>query len=671
MFRGLREPHPTLPDRKTLQRFRTTLLATARRWNEFDTAGNSSLGTANLLFVSSILTGASMKSDCAASPIAHFESFAEGRGWNASFREPIEQRAAYTLDEVIPLVRRAEAATKQGCWVALALSYEAAPAFDTALKAKAPSEFPLAWMAVFERAIPRALVSNASRPFLVSEWEPQTSTRRYQQSVHAIKDYIESGDTYQVNLTFPLRGQVTGDSFSCYRAIARSQGAAYSAYLDIGTHRILSFSPELFVERRGNKLITRPMKGTLARGRWLEEDMERARQLQQSPKDRAENVMIVDLLRSDLGKIAEIGSVDVPELFEVENLSRVLQMTSTVTARQRPEVTIADILRALFPCGSVTGAPKARSMAIIDELEPHRRGIYTGAIGLLSPDGDATFSVAIRTAVVDAKSGASTFGVGGAITWDSTTDGEYEECRLKAKFLTNPWPDFDLLETMELNDGGYTLLDRHLSRARNSALYFGFRWIEPLVSEALDEAVRSHPLRRWRVRLIVERTGNVNVEVHPLGANRQMPLAVKFATHPIDDREPLLYHKTTARDRYDAELERCQPCDDVILWNRRGEVTESTIANVVVFTDGRYWTPPRAAGLLAGTLREDLISKGQLFERTITKRELTELGAFSLINSVRGWMRVELPSSESEITGALRLHHSHGDASSLPILSGR
>ena len=604
-------------------------------------------------------------------PVAHFESFAEARGWNASFGEPIEQRAVYTLDEVIPLIRRAEAATREGCWVALALSYEAAPAFDTALKAKT-SDFPLAWIAVFEKQLPTAISSIPHRPFFVSDWEPQIDTRRYQQTIHAIKDYIESGDTYQVNFTFPLRGHVSGDSFSLYRAIARSQRAAYSAYLDLGSHRILSFSPELFVERHGNKLITRPMKGTLARGRWLEEDTERARQLQDSPKDRAENVMIVDLLRSDLGKIAEIGSVEVPELFAVESLNRVLQMTSTITAVQRPDVSIVDILRALFPCGSVTGAPKARSTAIINELELQSRGIYTGAIGLLSPDGDATFSVAIRTAVVDAKSGASTFGVGGAITWDSTTDGEYEECCLKAKFLTHPWPDFQLLETMELSDGEYTLLHRHLSRARNSAIYFGFRWSESGVSGALDEAAKSHPSGRLRVRLIVERTGNVNVEVHSLERNRAMPLAVKFATFPIDDRDPLLYHKTTARSRYDAELERCRPCDDVIFWNHRGEVTESTIANVVVFTEGRHWTPPREAGLLAGTLREELISKGKLFERTITKRELMELGAFALINSVRGWMHAEFPeNSESKITRGAALHHAHESAPSFPIPSGR
>ncbi len=578
----------------------------------------------------------------AGTPVAHFESFAEGRGWNASFREPVEERAAYALDEVIPLLRDAEAATRKGSWVALALSYEAAPAFDSALKVKPSSEFPLAWMGVFDEPSSTDFNSIPERSFLISGWEPQTDRRQYRQAIHSIRGSIERGDTYQVNFTFPLHGSVTGDPFSCFRAIAASQGAAYSAYLDIGSHRILSFSPELFLERRGKKLITRPMKGTLARGRWLEEDGHRAQQLRESPKDRAENVMIVDLLRSDLGKVAETGTVEATDLFAVECLTRVLQMTSTVTAIQRQDVTIVELLRALFPCGSVTGAPKVRTMAIIQELENQPRGIYTGAIGLMSPNGDAVFNVSIRTLAVRGKDGAATFGVGGGITWDSTPDGEYEECCLKAKFLTHPWADFELLETMALDEGEYALLDRHLARARSSARYFGFYWNEAEVSKALDDVRESHPRGRWRIRLTVARNGEAHVEATPLGEPRTEPLEVRFASSAIDDRDPLVFHKTTARSRYDVELERCRPCDDVIFWNSRCEVTESTIANVVVFSDGKHWTPPRAAGLLAGTLREELIAKGELFERTITKEELAKAETFALINSVRGWIPAKL-----------------------------
>jgi para-aminobenzoate synthetase / 4-amino-4-deoxychorismate lyase len=586
------------------------------------------------------------------SPVAHFESFAEGRGWNASFRDPIEQRIAHALDEVIPLLRRAEAAAGEGNWVAVALSYEAAPAFDKSFEVKPSSDFPLAWMGVFEKPSSAEESPFPEQPFLISDWEPQVDRRQYRRAIGSIKGYIETGDTYQVNFTFPLRGRVVGDSFSCFRAIAQSQGAAYSAYLNIGSHRILSFSPELFVQRRGNNLMTRPMKGTLARGRWLEEDGERAQLLSASVKDRAENVMIVDLMRSDLGKVAVTGSVEVPELFAVERISRVLQMTSTVTAIQKPEVDIVDLLRAVFPCGSVTGAPKARSMAIIKELEDHPRGIYTGAIGMLCPNGDAVFSVPIRTLSVDARDGAATFGVGGAVTWDSTTDGEYEECCLKARFLTDPWSRFELLETIALSDGEYALLDRHLARARDSARYFGFRWSDPEVSSALDQVRKSHRRGRWRIRLIAGRDGTTRIEASALGEPRTAPLAVKFAARPIDDRDPLLFHKTTARSRYDSELERCQPCDDVIFWNDRGEVTESTIANVVVYSEGKHWTPPRDAGLLGGTLRAELIDRGELFERTITKEELVKTESFSLINSVRGWMPARLVTNFARLESA-------------------
>ena len=569
--------------------------------------------------------------------VAHFESFAGGRGWSATFGVPSRQRTAYELNEVLPLLVDAEAATKAGSWVALALGYEAAPALDPALPVNEPSEFPLAWMAVFDERMLSVNGASAEVELSASKWEPGIQRAEYDAAIGTIKDYIEAGDTYQVNFTFPLRGSVTGDAFSSFSRIAASQGGAYSAYLDIGTHKIMSFSPELFFEARGDQLVTRPMKGTMKRGRWTEEDLERIDQLKASEKDRAENVMIVDLLRNDLGKVAEFGSVRVTELFAVERLTRALQMTSTVTATRRAGVTLVDVIRALFPCGSVTGAPKRRSMEIIRDLEREPREIYTGAIGILSPNGDAVFNVAIRTLVIDSRTGAATFNVGGGITWDSVTTGEYEEALLKAQFLIHPWPEFDLLETLELADGTYSLLERHLSRARESAGYFGFHWNEAKVATALDDICTSHPVGRWRARLTIDRSGVPSIELVSLQSTAKQ-LSVKFATSPVDDRDPLLFHKTTARARYNDELERCAPCDDVIFWNARGEVTESAIANVVVSSDGKLWTPPRESGLLAGTFRNELIARGQLFERPITKEELARARSFCLINSVRGWM---------------------------------
>jgi para-aminobenzoate synthetase/4-amino-4-deoxychorismate lyase len=317
-------------------------------------------------------------------------------------------------------------------------------------------------------------------------------------------------------------------------------------------------------------------------------------------------------------------------------------MTSTVTATQRADADLVSVLGALFPCGSVTGAPKVRSMEIIRELEHHPRGIYTGAIGLLSPTGDMIFNVAIRTLAVEADSGRARLGVGGGITWESTVEGEYEESLLKASFLTERWPPFSLLETLALTDGEYTLLERHIARAADSARYFGFVFREARVRQALDDVVAAKPLGEWRVRLLIDPDGSAHTEWTPPGPKRDTRLRVRISPHPVDDTDPLIFHKISARDRYDAALAECQPCDDVIFMNSRGEVTESTIANVVVEADGKKWTPPRGAGLLAGTMRGELIARGELLERTITVEQLERVGTFWLVNSVRGWMEAQL-----------------------------
>ena len=257
-----------------------------------------------------------------------------------------------------------------------------------------------------------------------------------------------------------------------------------------------------------------------------------------------------------------------------------------MTATARPDTSVVDVITALFLCGSVTGAPKIRSTEIIRELEPHLRGIYTGVIGFLSPNGDAFFNVAIRTVAIDASTGSATFGVGGGITWESTAEGEYEECLLKASFLTRSRPEFCLFETLALVDGVYQLLDRHLSRAQSSACYFGFRWNEIAARAQLDSARDSHPVGSWRVRLLIDPVGTPTIEAAPL-AHAAAPLVVKLAHAPVDESDPLIFHKISERSRYQKELDRRQPCDDVILWNSRGEVTESSIARLYVGRAGR------------------------------------------------------------------------------------
>ena len=340
-------------------------------------------------------------------------------------------RTASRVEDVISVLEFAESEARAGSQVAVMLSYEAAPAFDPALVTYPPSEFPLAWAATIADA------PEISSGFTVSNtWASLVSRDEYDRSVARIKELIAAGDTYQVNYTLPLTAVFDGDPFAWFQELCVAQSAPYSVYLDLGRYKVLCLSPELFFERRGNHVITKPMKGTVRRGRSSSEDQELGQWLRESPKDRAENVMIVDLLRNDLGKVAVPGSVHVSSLFDLERFETVWQMTSTVEAALKDGTTLVDLMTALFPCGSITGAPKIRTMQIIRELERFPRGAYTGTIGLLRPGGDCIFNVAIRTVVIDTESSTATFGVGGGITIDSTADLEYEECLVKSLFLS-------------------------------------------------------------------------------------------------------------------------------------------------------------------------------------------------------------------------------------------
>jgi para-aminobenzoate synthetase/4-amino-4-deoxychorismate lyase len=568
---------------------------------------------------------------------AIFESFDKRRqGWALALDHPQTIYSAGHLDEVIPVLQTAEEAAQCGKWVAIALSYDAAPAFDPALIARRTDSLPLVWVAIYDRVT--SLIEEPPAPYLTTGWEPQITRDEYARAIHRLRDYIAAGDAYQVNYTFPLTSHFKGDSRDWYRELGAAQGAGYSAFIDLGRYQLLSFSPELFFERHKDRVTTRPMKGTIARGRWMEEDRERAQELAESPKNRAENLMIVDLLRNDLGRVAVAGTVRVPELFTVERYETLWQMTSGIEAQCRPGTSLTDLLRALFPCGSITGAPKVRAVQIIRELEPAARGFYTGAIGLLRPGGDCVFNVAIRTILLDTLTGTATFGVGGGITWDSTVAGEYDECLLKASFLNVRRPEFELLETMLLDEGTYFLLDRHLARARLSADYFGFAWDESAARDALDRVRTECGAGQWKVRALFDKKGRVRIEVESLTASEPKKYRVAFAAEPIETNNPFLYHKTTHREVYENARRSRPDCDEAILWNERGEVTESVFGNVVLVDREGKWTPPRSAGLFAGTFRNELIANGELRERVITREELLRVRSFYLINSVRRWM---------------------------------
>jgi para-aminobenzoate synthetase/4-amino-4-deoxychorismate lyase len=555
------------------------------------------------------------------------------------------------VETAVPAVlAEAQQAAASGRWVAGWVAYESAPAFDPALVVRPPRPgLPLAWFGVFEERVPIEPVGIRSvgpAEYTVSGWSPSIGVSRYEDGVRTIRRHIAEGNTYQVNYTFRLGASFAGSALGLYRDMSVSQRGAYGAFLDAGRFQVASASPELFYRRRGRQITTKPMKGTVRRGRWPDEDAELLRWLEASEKDRAENLMIVDLLRNDLGRIAEFGTVKVERLFETERYETVWQATSTVTAEVTDGVTDGDVFGALFPSGSVTGAPKPRTTEIIADLEQSPRGVYCGAIGYLAPPGsggvDARFNVAIRTVVIDNDEGTAEFGVGGGITWDSSPKGEYEEARDKARVLVERRPDFELLETLRFEvEGGFLWLQEHLDRMAASAAYFGFDFDETACRSALHDAVSGAGVGPHRVRLISDRNGSVKAEAVAL---EEAPVSATVAVddEPVSSRNVFLFHKNTRRAVYDERLGRHAGADDVLLINERGEVTESTVANVLVKIADRWHTPPLDSGCLPGIYRAQLLEKAEVSERVITVPELRRAEAIELVNSVRGRWGVSL-----------------------------
>ena len=559
-----------------------------------------------------------------------------------TFSKPVRVLSATTLSDVRPVLRQVQEASEAGLYAAGFVAYEAAPAFDSALRVQpGRDDFPLAWFGIF-RAPSEAPEETDVGAFTLGEWEADTTPEAYAAAVEAIREGIGAGRFYQVNHTFRLRAPVSGDGMACYRRLRRAQGGRYGAFLDLGRWQILSASPELFFRRQGDRVETRPMKGTRRRGRWTEEDEQIASELAASEKDRAENVMIVDLLRSDLGRLAVPGSVRVPRLFETERYPTVWQMTSQVEATLMPGVGLDAVFGALFPCGSITGAPKVSAMGSIADGEDSPRGVYCGALGYVTPDGEAVFSVGIRTATLDAQASVLEYGVGSGITWDSTVDGEYREAWSKAAALSQTPADFDLLETLRWEGGTYALLDRHLDRLTDSARYFGFSASREAAREALFRHGAHLTAGVWRVRLLVGPDGVPRAESRPLDPLPDGTQPVVLASSPVSRADRFLCHKTTRREVYDAHRAQHPQSFDVLLWNEEGELTEFTIGNLAVEIGGRLWTPPRDCGLLAGTLRAELLARGEMGERILRKPDLDRADRLWLLNGVRGFVPVTL-----------------------------
>ena len=572
--------------------------------------------------------------------------------------------AAYTPDEVEQALEQVEAGLARGLHAAGFFAYELGYCLEPKLRHLIPDgrRAPLFWLGLFRAPLPlddpgtRAwLGTHAAGQATISDLTLSWTRDDYDRAFAKVRGYIAAGDVYQINLTLKYRFTFASDPVALYAALRRTQRVAYGALIHTGELDVLSLSPELFFRRDGKHISARPMKGTAQRGRTPREDARLKTWLAVDEKQRAENLMIVDLLRNDLGRVAKIGSVEVTDLFTVETYRSVHQMTSGITAELRSDMGLKDLLRALFPCGSVTGAPKVHAMEIIRELEGEPRGVYTGAIGHIAPSGDAQFNVAIRTVVLAGAKGE--MGIGSGIVADSKAESEFDECLLKAHFLTKLDAPFELIETLRFEHAqGFHLLERHLARLQSSAAHFGYPFSRDAVLAALDAEAARVETPVALVRLLLAEDGAITVTSSAITLpTKDTVWRFVISERRLDEKDTFFYHKTTRRQFYEHEMEgqkALNACDEVVFLNSKGELTEGTRTTLFVELDGRLFTPALACGLLPGTLREELLDlpRAAASEAILTPQDLLAADRIYLGNSVRGLVRAELigPVQEAE-----------------------
>ncbi|WP_404404809.1 aminodeoxychorismate synthase component I [Pelagibacterium halotolerans] len=574
---------------------------------------------------------------------------------NLLFEEPREIVAAYTREEAVAALDRLEALQADGRWAAGYFAYELGFVFEERLAQRLPgrSDTPLIWLGIFDaprkldtQSVEAWLAAHAGNEARTEAIVPRVSEAAYRDAFERSKELIAAGDIYQVNLTFKADFALEGDPVALYRDLCRKQASTYGALIHAGDHWVLSRSPELFVSLTGDRLAARPMKGTARRGLSLAEDDAGRAALATDIKNRAENLMIVDLLRNDLARISEIGSVHVTDLFTVETYRHLHTMTSGIEARLKPGLSRRDIIAGLFPCGSITGAPKIRAMEVIDEVEAGARGLYTGSIGWFAPDGDFCLNVAIRTLVVG-MDGAGEIGIGGGIVADSRCENEYAEALLKMQFLSDKAEPVCLIETMLwTREEGFFLLDRHIARMAASARYFAIAFDEATIRKRVEEWAQAATGDRYRVRLTLHEADGLDLTVSELPAPTKDAPAFRFAiaSERLDSQNLWQAHKTTSRAFYDIPRQTAQAAlgvDEVVFLNERDEVSEGSITSVFIERGGMLLTPPLSAGILPGTLRADLLETGRAREAALTLKDLEGADAIYLGNSVRGLMRAE------------------------------
>lgn len=562
-----------------------------------------------------------------------------------AFGAPRQVLVAQQVDAVRAVLDAVHAAAQRGHWCVGYVRYEAAPAFDAALQTHA-ADGPLAWFAVHDA--PQPWPAEAAQEAARVEWHSGLERGTFDAALGRIQQAIGAGELYQVNYTAPLTGTLQGSAAALFVALQRAQPGGYAAHIDVGDEQVLSVSPELFFDWQdapgGGDILARPMKGTAARGATPEEDAAQAAHLRTAPKERAENVMIVDLLRNDLSRIALPHSVQVPALFATQALPTVWQMTSDVRARTRPGTTLTDVFAALFPCGSVTGAPKVRAMQMIHALEPAPRGVYCGAVGVVRPGEQggirATFNVPIRTVVLQGD--LARCGIGSGITADAVADAEWNEWRHKRAFVERASMPFDLLETLALEEGRLRHVADHLARLQQAAAHFSIPWNAGAVHQCLQALADGHPQGLWRVRLLLGAAGQPRAEAFALQPTPQ-PVRLQLAGGPLmEAHSEFVRFKTTRRAHYAAFAPTETGVFDTVLWNAAGEITESTFGNIAMLLDGRWVTPPLSCGLLPGVGRAVALRDGRVCEAVVRLQDLPRVQGWAFINSLRGWLQARL-----------------------------
>jgi para-aminobenzoate synthetase / 4-amino-4-deoxychorismate lyase len=562
------------------------------------------------------------------------------------YRTPIRTLEARHLSDLPALFATMRESQEQGLHIAGYIGYEAgyALAMGEAVLSNSPDSL-LAWFGIFSTyqlldsdAIAAALPSAAGAyltPIL-----PDISRQEYGDAFKAAQDYITAGDIYQANLTFRASAHYAGDPLALYAALRPQAGAGYGGVVWTGERWLLSFSPELFFALKDGRVTTKPMKGTALRDVDPMRDAALVAELKADPKQRAENLMIVDLLRNDLSRVCEAGTVSVPDLFRIESYPTVHQMTSTVTGTLQDGKQAVDLIEALFPCGSITGAPKIRAMQIIDEIEPSPRGAYCGSIGRIDVDGDAAFNVAIRTFSLCEKQKRVSLGLGSGLVADSVEADEWAECLAKGNFAKMPGRSFDLIETMRFEPAkGILRLELHLERMKESARALDFAFDRHAARNQLH-AVTFHLDAASKIRLMLGRQGTIAIEVATLPVAPEAAALVKIVPLPVDVGDFRLRHKTTDRAFYDAARLAEPGAFEVIFITNDGYLTEGSFTALFVERDGRYLTPPLSRGLLPSVLRRELIAADQAQEANLVPADLVD--GFWLGNSVRGLFRAQL-----------------------------